>query len=86
MFLLKQLPAYHIGLLQVIPSLTGSIRKKDEVEQRKAYDDMVIERHNLTDRGWYNGTRVLKNMKQPDKKTGQSDIQVEGSCKINGHS
>lgn len=61
---------------KVIPSLTGSIRKKDEVEQRKAYDDMVIERHNLTDRGWYNGTRVLKNMKQPDKKTGQSDIQA----------
>ena len=58
-----------------MPSLNGSIRKKDEVEQRKLYDDVVVEKHNLTDRGWYNGTRALKNMKL-DKKTGKNDIQV----------
>ena len=58
-----------------MPSLNGSIRKKDEVEQRKMYDDVVVEKHNLTDRGWYNGTRALKNMKL-DKKTGKTDIQV----------
>ena len=58
-----------------MPSLNGSIRKKDEVEQRKLYDDVVVEKHNLTDRGWYNGTRALKNMKL-DKKTGKTDIQV----------
>lgn len=60
---------------KVMPSLNGSIRKKDEVEQRKLYDDVVVEKHNLTDRGWYNGTRALKNMKL-DKKTGKTDIQV----------
>ena len=58
-----------------MPSLNGCIRKKDEIQQRKLYDELVIEKHNLTDRGWYNGTRVLKNMKV-DKTNDREDIQV----------
>lgn len=58
-----------------MPSLNGCIRKKDEIQQRKLYDELVIEKHNLTDRGWYNGTRVLKNMKI-EKTSDSADIQV----------
>ena len=58
-----------------MPSLNGCIRKKDEIEQRKMYDELVIEKHNLTDRGWYNGTRALKNMKV-NKTIDKADIQV----------
>ena len=58
-----------------MPSLNGCIRKKDEIQQRKLYDELVIEKHNLTDRGWYNGTRVLKNMKI-EKTSDPADIQV----------
>ena len=58
-----------------MPSLNGCIRKKDEIQQRKLYDELVIEKHNLTDRGWYNGTRVLKNMKV-DRTSDRADIQV----------
>ncbi|KAL5261659.1 hypothetical protein ACHWQZ_G007379 [Mnemiopsis leidyi] len=63
------------GGFKVMPSLNGCIRKKDEIEQRKMYDELVIEKHNLTDRGWYNGTRALKNMKV-NKTIDKADIQV----------
>jgi len=62
---------------KVMPSLNGSIRKRDELLQRKVYEDVVIEKHNLTDKGWYNGTRALKNIRL-DKGNNQSNTQVFG--------
>jgi hypothetical protein len=65
-----------------MPSLNGSIRKRDELLQRKVYEDVVIEKHNLTDKGWYNGTRALKNIRL-DKGNNQSNTQVKLSSDLN---
>ena len=43
--------------------MEGCLSKKEELAQRKKFDDQIVEKHNLSDRGWYDGTRAAKNIK-----------------------
>lgn len=47
---------------QILPSIHGCLTKKEEVEQRRAFENKIIEKHNLTERGWLNGSRVKEGL------------------------
>lgn len=59
---------------KIMPSLQRCIRKRDEVAQLKMFDDVIVEKHNLTDRGWYSGSRATKDINF--KQSTSTDIQV----------
>lgn len=61
---------------KVVPSLEGCLSKRDELAQRKQFDEQIVEKHNLTDRGWYDGTRATKNIKFNPSAGKYNNIQV----------
>jgi len=47
---------------QILPSIHGCLTKKEEVEQRRAFESKIIEKQNLTERGWLDGSRVKEGL------------------------
>ena len=59
----------------IVPSLNGGLTRREELRQRRFIDKTIVEKKNLTDKGWLDGSRAVKGILSPPG-GGNSDPQV----------